>query len=95
MCISNSNRCPCVEQVIMWKHTKADVHMGEFNCLWQDLASDCSTSCEPEVMNAEDSLFILYTSGSTGTPKGVAALSADDQLLIELNRHFSVRTHVM
>jgi hypothetical protein len=31
----------------------------------------------------------------TGTPKGVAALSADDQLLIELNRHFSVRTHVM
>jgi acetyl-CoA synthetase len=65
------NRCPCVEQVIMWKHTKADVHMGEFSCLWQDLVSDCSTSCLPEVMNAEDPLFILYTSGSTGTPKGV------------------------
>ena len=27
--------------------------------------------CEPEVMNAEDPLFILYTSGSTGKPKGV------------------------
>ncbi|WP_448546665.1 acetate--CoA ligase [Thalassotalea fusca] len=27
--------------------------------------------CEPEVMDAEDPLFILYTSGSTGTPKGV------------------------
>ncbi|MFN5705367.1 MAG: acetate--CoA ligase, partial [bacterium] len=27
--------------------------------------------CEPEVMDAEDELFILYTSGSTGKPKGV------------------------
>ena len=29
------------------------------------------TECEPEVMDAEDPLFILYTSGSTGKPKGV------------------------
>jgi acetyl-CoA synthetase len=28
-------------------------------------------NCEPEEMDAEDPLFILYTSGSTGTPKGV------------------------
>jgi len=27
--------------------------------------------CPPEVMNAEDYLFMLYTSGSTGKPKGV------------------------
>src|SRR5690606_19628942 len=30
-----------------------------------------SAECTPEVMDAEDPLFILYTSGSTGTPKGI------------------------
>ena len=32
--------------------------------------------CEPEIMNAEDPLFILYTSGSTGKPKGALHTTA-------------------
>ena len=41
------------------------------NIWWHAAMADAEAECEPEVMDAEDPLFILYTSGSTGKPKGV------------------------
>jgi acetyl-CoA synthetase len=38
---------------------------------WHEVMATASAECEPEVLDAEDPLFILYTSGSTGKPKGV------------------------
>ncbi|KAI0071884.1 acetate--CoA ligase [Panus rudis PR-1116 ss-1] len=38
---------------------------------WHEETAKVPNYCPPEVMSAEDPLFILYTSGSTGKPKGV------------------------
>ncbi len=38
---------------------------------YHELVADAATTCEPEAMDSEDVLFILYTSGTTGKPKGI------------------------
>jgi acetyl-CoA synthetase len=61
-----------VATVIVVTRTGADVPMKEGRDVrYSALRETLSTTCEPEVMDAEDPLFILYTSGSTGKPKGV------------------------
>jgi len=61
-----------VATVIVVTRTGAEVPMkDERDISYSAVRGQLATDCEPEVMNAEDPLFILYTSGSTGKPKGV------------------------
>ena len=65
-------KCPAVTTVIVVERTGADVPYVEGRDVPYTAArAAAAASCEPEVMGAEDPLFILYTSGSTGKPKGV------------------------
>ena len=62
----------CVKDVLVVRRMGSRVQMVEGRDQWfEDLVATQSKECAPEVMDAEDPLFILYTSGSTGKPKGV------------------------
>jgi acetyl-CoA synthetase len=61
-----------VKDVVVVKRADLDVNMLDGrDHWWHELMKDAAPSCEPEVMNSEDMMFILYTSGTTGKPKGV------------------------
>ncbi|WP_298480476.1 acetate--CoA ligase [uncultured Maribacter sp.] len=69
--------CPGVKNVLVVKRINSEIDMVEERDEWlQPLLDDAYGDCVPEIMNAEDPLFILYTSGSTGKPKGMVHSTA-------------------
>ena len=69
--------CDVVESVLVVKRISSDVYMQPDRDYWlQPLLDNTYSDCVPEVMDAEDPLFILYTSGSTGKPKGMVHTTA-------------------
>jgi|TARA_B110000971_G_scaffold46193_1_gene46250 acetyl-CoA synthetase len=69
--------CPNVNTVIVIKRGGEPVDWNDHRDIWYHQAMDqASNQCDPEIMDAEDPLFILYTSGSTGKPKGVLHTTA-------------------
>ena len=62
--------CPGVATVFVQRRTGGAANMVAGRDHWLDEAvAAADTVCRPEVMEAEDPLFLLYTSGSTGKPK--------------------------
>ncbi len=72
------SECPSIKHVVVVQRRPgaggdeafADMREGRDHW-WHRLMRDAKLECEPEQMDAEDVLYILYTSGTTGKPKGI------------------------
>ncbi len=71
------DQTPSVENVLVARRTNQDVTMEAGRDIWwHDLVEGQDPICEPERMESEDMLYLLYTSGTTAKPKGIVHTTA-------------------
>jgi len=65
-------KAPTVKNVLVYKRTGGEIPRDERRDVWwHEIVKGQPKTCETEVMDANDTLYLLYTSGTTGKPKGV------------------------
>ncbi|HEX2582082.1 MAG TPA: acetate--CoA ligase [Dongiaceae bacterium] len=81
--------CPSLKTCLVVKRTGSGIGWQDGRDYWlEEEMAGVSAECAPEIMNAEDPLFILYTSGSTGQPKGVLHTSAGYLLYVAMTHRY-------
>tara|TARA_B100001123_G_C15294548_1_gene1018675 strand:- start:438 stop:2357 length:1920 start_codon:yes stop_codon:yes gene_type:complete len=64
--------CPSIKKCLYFQKSNSEIKIvNKLDTKLNEIIENSSDICDPEIMSAEDPLFILYTSGSTGKPKGV------------------------
>ena len=82
--------CPSIDTCLVVKRTGGAIDWQDSRDLWyHEATAQAAADCAPEVMDAEDPLFILYTSGSTGKPKGVLHSTAGYLLQAAMTHKFT------
>jgi len=71
-----SGNTPVQKVLIVERNNEEITWVAGRDYSYNELIKHQAVTCEPEVMESEDPLFLLYTSGSTGKPKGVQHNSA-------------------
>ena len=66
-----SGETPVQKVLIVERNNEEITWVAGRDYSYNELIKHQAVTCEPEVMESEDPLFLLYTSGSTGKPKGV------------------------
>ena len=81
--------CPNVKKCLVVKRTNNKINLVKGRDVFlEDIIDNVDSECEPEIMNAEDPLFILYTSGSTGKPKGVMHTSGGYIVYVSITHEY-------